>query len=263
MAEAKFQFQFSAITRTAELLKSISSTMMIVVDEAHIEANSEGLHFRSMDPSHVALIDISCPAVAFEKYECISPIKFGFRVSDFAKVIKRAGSNDSIDLSLQNDSTLNIKTSGSYTRNYKLKLIENNSGSSTPLPKLSFDAKLIVAPSILDRILSDLDVVNNKVTMETTRENPHQIIFSTDSELGNGRIVIDDKSGIENLNEISVLMPSKATYSTELLTRIIKSVGSSCQTVIAEYSTNKPLKLGFVLSNAVKIEFFMAPRIED
>jgi hypothetical protein len=75
--------------------------------------------------------------------------------------------------------------------------------------------------------------------------------------------VIDDKSGIENLNEISVLMPSKATYSTELLTRIIKSVGSSCQTVIAEYSTNKPLKLGFALSNAVKIEFFMAPRIED
>lgn len=263
MTEARFQLQFSATTKTAELWKSISSTMMTVVDEAHFEANNEGLQFRSMDPSHVALIDISCPAVAFEKYECISPIKFGFRVSDFAKVIKRAGPNDSIDLSLQNDSMLNVKTSGSYTRNYKLKLIENNSGSSTPLPKLNYDSKLVMAPSILDRILSDMEVVNSKVTMETTKENLHQVVFSTDSELGNGQVIIDDKSSIENLNEISVLEPSKATYSTEFITRIIKSVGQSCQTVTAEYSTNKPLKLVFALPNAVKIEFFMAPRIED
>src|SRR2546425_10163440 len=115
MAEAKSELQFTAITRTAEIWKSLSSAIITIVDEAHFEANFEGLQFRSMDPSHIALIDVSCPAAAFEKYECPSSISFGFRVDDFAKVIKRADSNDSIELGLQ-DSMLNVKTAGKYAR---------------------------------------------------------------------------------------------------------------------------------------------------
>src|SRR5437867_12189596 len=101
MAEAKSELQFTALTRTAEMWKSVSSAIMTIVDEAHFEANKDGLQFRSMDPSHIALIDITCPAVAFEKYECPSPVRFGFRVDDFAKVIKRAGSNDSGELGIR------------------------------------------------------------------------------------------------------------------------------------------------------------------
>jgi proliferating cell nuclear antigen len=264
MAEqAKSELQFSAISRTAELWKSISSAIITVVDEAHFEANNEDLQFRSMDASHVALIDVSCPAVAFEKYECPIPIKFGFKVDDFAKVVKRASGNESVELGLA-DSMLNVKTTGvggGYIKNYKLKLIESPGGTSTPVPKLSFDSKLVISPSILDRILSDIEVVNNKVTIETTADK--QAIFSTNSETGEARIMIDDKSGIENLNEISVGTPAKATFGTEFITKIVKAAGPYCQLVSAELAANKPLKLIFTLPNAVKIEFFMAPRVED
>ena len=259
-ATTKSKLQFSAITRTADLWKAISLAIMTIVDEAHFEANSEGLQFRSMDPSHIALIDVSCPAIAFKKYECDSSIKFGFRVDDFAKVIKRAGPNDSIELTLQ-ESMLYVKTSGSYSRNYKLKLIESNGGSSTPLPKLACDSRLVMSPSILDRILSDIEVVNNKITIETTQDN--KAIFTTSSELGQATVAIDDKSNIENLNEISITAPSKGTYSTEFITKIVKAVNTTSQTVTLEYTSGKPLKLTFALPNALKIEFYMAPRIED
>lgn len=251
---------FSATTRTSELWKSISSAITTIVDEAHFEANPEGLQFRSMDPSHVALIDINCPAVAFEKYECSSPVKFGFRVNDFAKVIKRAGSNDSIELTVQ-DSMLTVKTKGSYSRNYKLKLIESRGGTSTPIPKLIFENKLVMAPATLDKILSDIEVVESKVTIETTQDK--QAIFSTNSDLGEAKVTIDDKSGIDNLKEIIVTQPSRATFSTEIISKVVKAVGPSSQEIVTEYATSKPLKMTFVLPNAVKIEFFMAPRVQD
>jgi hypothetical protein len=118
-----------------------------------------------------------------------------------------------------------------------------------------------MSPSILDRILSDIEVVNNKITIETTQDN--KAIFTTSSELGQATVAIDDKSNIENLNEISITAPSKGTYSTEFITKIVKAVNTTSQTVTFEYTSGKPLKLTFALPNAVKIEFYMAPRIED
>jgi proliferating cell nuclear antigen len=260
MAEAKSELQFMALTRTAEVWKSISSAIMTIVDEAHFEANKEGLQFRSMDPSHIVLIDISCPAVAFEKYECPSSVKFGFRVNDFAKVMKRAGSNDSVELGLQDD-MLNIKTSGSYNRNYKLRLIGTSSGSGTPLPKLQFDSKLVMAPSILDKILSDIEVVANNITIETTEKE--EVICSTRGDSGDATITLDDKNGVENLHEISITKPSKSTYSSEFMSKMVKAVGAFSEKVTAEFTSKMPLKLSFDLPNAVKIQFFMAPRVED
>lgn len=136
--EAKSELEFTAIT-TAELWKSVSSAIITIVDEVHFEAIGDGVQSRSMDPSHIALIDINCPAVAFEKYEYPSPVKFGFRVDDFAKVIKRAGTNDSVELGLE-DSMLDIKTSGAYSRSYKLRLFENTSGLILHFQSWNLDA---------------------------------------------------------------------------------------------------------------------------
>jgi hypothetical protein len=53
------ELQFFTITNTSEIWKSISSTIMTIVDEALFDAGPEGIIFRSMDPSHIALIDIN------------------------------------------------------------------------------------------------------------------------------------------------------------------------------------------------------------
>ena len=70
------------------------------MEEATFVANAEGITFRGMDPSHVALIDILWPNSAFERYECDSDIKFGVRVDEFSKLIKRASKKDDIEISI-------------------------------------------------------------------------------------------------------------------------------------------------------------------
>jgi len=262
MSKTESTLQFSATSRTAELWKSVSSAILTIVDEAHFEASPEGLKFRSMDPSHIALIDIDAPSAAFEKYECPSAMKFGVRVGEFAKVIKRSGTNDSIDIGIQ-DNWLAVKTVGGYARNYRMRLIETT-GSTSPVPKLAFDSKLVMAPSILDKILSDVTVISDKLTIETISTTKDKVaLFSGKGDNGEAKVTIDEKSGIENLNEISLGAPSKASYSAEFISKIVKAIGASSQLVTIEYSSNKPLKMAFALPNAVKIEFFMAPRVED
>jgi Proliferating cell nuclear antigen, N-terminal domain len=61
MSESVTELQFSAVSKSPEMWKSVSSAIMTIVDEASFEAGPTGLTFRSMDPSHVALVDLSWP----------------------------------------------------------------------------------------------------------------------------------------------------------------------------------------------------------
>ena len=77
---------FGAKTSGSDDLKAIISAISTLVEEATFVATAEGITFRGMDPSHVALIDISWPNSAFEKYECDSDVKFGVRIDEFSKL---------------------------------------------------------------------------------------------------------------------------------------------------------------------------------
>ena len=143
---------FEAKTKSPEEWKIVNSAISTLVDEATFEATSEGISFRGMDPSHVALIDIFWPNTAFESYKCDSELKFGVRISEFSKLIKRTDKKDELEVSIIDEDVLRIKTMGSYKREYKMRLIESTT-VSTPLPKLSFNSKLLLSLSSFDKIL--------------------------------------------------------------------------------------------------------------
>ncbi len=238
---------------------------MTIVDEASFEAGSTGLTFRSMDPSHVALVDLSWPNSAFERYECPSTIKFGLKMSDFAKIIKRSNSNDSIEIGLKGNS-LNIKTTGGYTRYYKMNLIESADANASPLPKLSFEGKIVIRAAAFDKILSDIQVVSDNISIETIA-GKKAVTFSGISDNGNATVTIDygdDKNNAENpLQELAVKEDSKSTYNIDYISKIVKALGPASDTITIEYSSKKPLKLQFVLLNALKVQFFLAPRVDN
>src|SRR5436853_6265842 len=119
-----------------------------------------------MDPSHIALIDIHWPNHAFEKYECDSLVKFGIRIDEFSKLIKRADKKDAIEISLSDDSMLHVKMSNGYKREYKTRLIES-SASSTPLPKLNFNSRAVLTAMEFDKLLSNVKVVSEYMSIES------------------------------------------------------------------------------------------------
>ena len=61
---------FKASIMDARLWKNLLSSISILVDEANFTADSSGLKLRSMDPSHVAMVDFELPSSTFKDYLC-------------------------------------------------------------------------------------------------------------------------------------------------------------------------------------------------
>jgi len=246
---------FSAKTSGSDDLKAIISAISTLVEEATFVANAEGITFRGMDPSHVALIDISWPNSAFEKYECDNDIKFGVRVDEFSKLIKRAEKQDSIEIGISEDNML-LVTIGK-NKKYKMRLIES-SASDTPLPKIPYDAKIGLMSSAFDKILGDVQVVSDYLTIKATTSKAE---FSGKGD--SGEVLIDLEKGMEQLTDISVKQESTGTYSLEYLNPVVKAVGTTAGSVTCEYSSAKPLRIEFKVANIGRIHFYLAPRVES
>ena len=247
--------EFSAKTNTSDEWKAVIASITTLVEEATFEATVEGITFRGMDPSHVALIDISWPNSAFEKYNCDSDIKFGVRVDEFSKVIKRAEKKESIEISISDDNMLQILIG--KNKKWSMRLIEG-SASDTPLPKISYDSKIGLSSSTFDKILCDIDVVSDYLSIKTATNNAE---FSGKGD--SGEAVINFEKGMEGLEEITVNQECTGTYSLEYLNPIVKAMGSTSDSIICEFSSGKPLRIEFKVSNIGRIHFYLAPRVES
>ena len=247
--------EFSAKTNTSEEWKAIISAISTLVEEATFEATVEGVSFRGMDPSHVALIDISWPNSAFEKYSCDGDIKFGVRIDEFSKLIKRAEKSDGVEINISDDSMLHVSVG--KNKKYKMRLIES-SASDTPLPKISYDSKITLSSSRLDKILGDIDVVSDYLSIKTTQKN---VEFSGKGDAGEATINLE--KDMEDVEDISVSQESSGTYSLEYLDPIVKAVGGTADSIICEFSTEKPLRIEFKVTNIGRIHFYLAPRVES
>ena len=246
---------FSAKTSGSDDLKAIISAISTLVEEATFVSTAEGISFRGMDPSHVALIDISWPNSAFEKYECDSDIKFGVRIDEFSKLIKRADKKDSIEISISDDNML-LVTIGK-NKKYKMRLIES-SATDTPLPKIPYNAKIGLTNTEFDRILGDVQVVSDYLTIRAT---PTTAEFSGKGD--SGEVIIELEKGSEQLTELAVKEESTGTYSLEYLNPVVRAVGTSVGSITCEYSSAKPLRIEFKVANIGRIHFYLAPRVES
>ena len=245
---------FGAKTSGSDDLKAIISAISTLVEEATFVATSEGITFRGMDPSHVALIDISWPNSAFEKYECDSDIKFGVRIDEFSKLIKRANKNDSIEINISEQNML-LVTVGK-NKKYKIRLIES-SATDTPLPKIPYNSKITLSSSKFDKILGDVQVVSDYLTIHTSDSKAD---FSGKGD--SGEVVIDLEKDTDE-STITSTEDSTGTYSLEYLNPVVKAVGTTAGLITCEFSSAKPLRIEFKVANIGRIHFYLAPRVES
>ena len=246
---------FSAKTSGSEEWKAIISAVSTLVEEATFEATVEGISFRGMDPSHVALIDISWPNSAFEKYECDSDIKFGVRIDEFAKLINSACVINAIEINTADHNMLRVTIE--KKKRYKTRLIESDA-SDDPLPKKPQKFKITRPSSTFDNILRDIDVVSDYLIVTTSGS---QAEFSGKGD--SGEVKINLEKAPDQLTELKVGQDGHGQYSLEYLNPIIKAVGTTVETVTCEFSTEKPLRIEFKVANIGRIHFYLAPRVES
>ena len=240
----------TAKTSASKDLKAVITAISTLVEEATFVANSDGITFRGMDPSHVALVDIVWPHAAFKEYKCEKEVKFGIRIDEMAKVVKRADKKDDMEIKIDDNQLLLAVGRG---KKYTLRLIEPLA-SETPLPKIPYDTKISMPTAGFSRIVGDVHVVADYLTI--TAEGS-KASFSGKGDAG--EVVIDVDA--DNTVDVSTVNPGSGTYSLEYLSPIIKAIDAAIETITCEFSDAKPLRVEFPFAETGRIHFYLAPRV--
>jgi proliferating cell nuclear antigen len=249
---------FLAKTATAQEWKAIAAAVKTLVEEATFEANSEGLSFRAMDPSHVALVDLILPNSSFSSYQCDKPFKFSVRVEDLVKLVGRSETKDSVEIGSTEEDAIAVRLSNGYKREFTIHLIESTAGAA-PLPKLEFDVKATLTKTFLEKVLGDISVVADQVTIQASKE---KLGFSGKSDVGKADVSVAKNDA--DVLELQVGADSKATYSVDYIIGILKALGGVADTVEVEYSAKKPIRLMLKLNDqGAKLWYFLAPRVSS
>jgi len=241
----------------AKLLRDMVTAISILVDEATFKLDPEGLKLRAMDPSRVAMVDFEWPKTVFEEYACTEPTKMCINISELLKLLKRAGKDEVLELSLdEKTGRLQVKITGKYIRDFTMPTLEA-SEEEVPTPKITFNIRVKATTAGLSQAIEDAQLVSDHVRIEADTE---KLVLNATGDLMGATISL--QKGSDALLDLEAKEPSKATFSLSYLSEIIKAASATSDIATLEFSADMPIKLDFQQTKEGKLTFYLAPRIE-
>ncbi|MGE5533486.1 MAG: proliferating cell nuclear antigen (pcna) [Bacillota bacterium] len=241
----------------AKLLRDMATAISILVDEATFKIDSEGLKLRAMDPSRVAMIDFEWPKSIFQEFVSTEPTKICLNISELLKLLKRAGKEEAVELSLDDKTgRLLVTITGKYSRNFTMPTLEA-SEEEVPTPKISFNVKAKTTTQGLSQAIEDAQLVSDHVKIEA---EPEKLTLSASGDLMGATITL--QKGNDALLDLEVKEKAKATFSLSYLSEIIKAASATSDIATLEFSSDMPVRIDFQQTKEGKLTFFLTPRIE-
>lgn len=251
--------EFRVKIRDAKQFKQILGALSVFSDDLQLTVNSDGLHARQMDPSHVAMFQFDYPKSAM--YEYRPPLEgeaqVEFNLTEVLKLFRNVHTEDYLELSWSSDKgVLDIRFVGVRDRTFHHMTLKPEAWEEAPIPKINLDAKVKMAMAGFKEALADLELVadNTRISVDSDR-----IVFSAKGDIDGLESPFNRDS--EHVLRIEALEPVEASYSLDYLSRIVKGLSKVSDVVDLGLSTNMPLKLSACLVE-VGLEFWLAPRIE-
>lgn len=242
----------------ARLWKNLIGAISTLVDEASFDAEAEGIKLRAMDPSHVALVDFEWPKAIFDEYVCDKPIKLCVNINEMLKLLKRVGGDESLELELEEKTArLKMTLKSKYTRVFRMATLEA-SGEEVPTPKISFNSMVKITTACIRNAVDDASTVSDHIQFETSDD---KFIMQASGDLGSVTIEVD--KGSEEILGFEVKEESKATFSLNYLSEMVRAASNVSDIVSVEFSTDMPVRLNFELPKSGKLQYYLAPRIES
>jgi proliferating cell nuclear antigen len=241
----------------AKTFKNVLTAISAIVDEATFNIGPDGIKLRAMDPSRVAMVDFEMKKTSFDEYEAAGESKVCINLSELLKLLKRAGKDDVVEISLDEESRrFMITMRGRYTRTFNMPTLEVGE-EEVPEPRITFNVKATLTTSDLQDVLKDAALVSDNVRIEADEDN---LVMVAKGDIAGAKIEI--KKGSDALISMEAKEPSKATFSLSYLSEIVDAASGTSDIVTLEFSTDMPIRLDFRQRYDGKLSYLLAPRIE-
>ncbi len=247
---------FRASLSDAQLWKNLAAAISTLIEEGDFTATPDGIKLRSMDPSHIAMVDFEWQKSGFEEYECQEATHIRINIASMLRLLKRISSDEKLELHYDEKiRKLNLTLKGKIMRKFTMPTLDPGA-DEPPTPKITFNSKIKLTTTTLKDIIEDVQAVSDNVRFETTQE---KLIATAATELSSATIELEKAS--ETLIELDVKEPSKATFNLSYLAEIVKTGAAASETVTVEFSSNMPIRVGYDFPQG-RLHYYLAPRLE-
>ncbi len=246
-----------AVISDAKLFRNLMSTISILVEEANFNLSPEGLKLRSMDPSHVAMVDLELPNEVFQEYDCPESVTIRLSLDGLVKLLKSAKSGEIVELSYIGETRkMELTVRNEVKKQFRFSTLDIME-EETPTPKITFKSKVKMTSNSFKEVIDDAHAISDSVSLEA---NPEKFTIVAEGEISAAKFEIDKNSPA--IIELVTEENSKASFNLTYLTDMIKAGVSVSELLNLEFSTNMPLRLEFPLPQSGILFYYLAPRIE-
>ena len=241
------------IVGKVEIFKELVDVVLTVVEEVKIVFTPEGVRIRTVDPAHIAMIDLSLGKDAFDVYE-VEEIEIGINISKFAKVIGLAEAGTDITLRVLEDTNEVVITFGHIER--KMVLIDTSNLTEPKMPDLKLPATVTVqAHEVRQAIKISMDITDY-ISISVDAE---KFILQNSGDTGSAKLELPK----DKLEELECEDPIQSMFALDYFSKMIRSIKKS-ELVKMHLGNAYPIKVEFTIAdqNGMVI-YLLAPRIES
>jgi len=241
----------------ANLFKKLFESMCFLVNEMTWKFNKDTLSMRQMDPSRVAMIDLTIKKEDFEEFNVTVPGLVTFSAEEVKKAVFAKPFRKDTSIGVKIDGVIGritfiLKDSGTRERSFPTLEAEQE---DVPSPKITFNVKCKIISKQIANDIKDLEKMGDHMKIIGTSDT---LQLQTDGEYGVGKNTY--QRGDENLLDIEVKEESKSTFSFSYLKNFIQPALS--ELALLEFATDMPLKVT-LLTKFGDLKLYVAPRVES
>ncbi|MEM2444218.1 MAG: hypothetical protein QW596_00840 [Sulfolobales archaeon] len=219
--------------------------------------NSDGFIFKAIDPSRVSLIEMFTPRESFDTFEVENELEAVINVDELGKILRSSERDDKISLEFGENSLRIEFERKNTTREFLIPLQVGSEAEAIPELKLELNNRFKVSGPLLYESISSIEDLGDVLIIKAFEEGLSLMIKS---DLGEAEVVFDSSRGA--LIEREVNEPDiEVSYGLEYFTYIKLAMRIS-ENVDLLLGSEMPCKLVFNLPQGVKMNYYVAPRIE-
>ena len=237
----------------ADIIKGIIDVTSPLVNEAKFNITSKGISLRSVDPAHVAMVDLEVKNTAFEEYKA-DETELGIDLDKLSGIMKLANMGDIISLEYGKDTNRLIIKIGNLVR--KMGLIDTAGMPDSKVPNLELPAKVVIKASELSQGVRASEAVSDHLAL-TIDKDAFELYAEGDTDTVNLKLPKD------MVIELTSSGKHKSLFSIDYFSNMIKPVKSEDPITIL-MGTDNPIRVDFDIADKKgHVTYLLAPRIES
>jgi proliferating cell nuclear antigen len=237
----------------ASVLKSIIEASAPLVDEIKLHVTPEGISVRTVDPAHVAMLDVSLGAKAFQEYKA-TDLELGVDLDKMKEILNLGSGDEVITLEFKEDQNRLVMSMQNLVR--RMSLIDPSGMPDPKVPNLNLPNKVrIKTGELLQGIKASKSISDHLALIAD--ENAFEVIAEGDTDTVNLKLTKNQ------LVELKASERTKSLFSLDYFSNLVKAADGS-EDVTLNLGSDYPVRIEFGFADGHgHVTYLLAPRIEN